>query len=590
MSQATRRPHEGVLQETLHSRFAYQAKIRPQHIALSYEDQSLTYAQLDALATKQAAQLQAQQIQANSLVAIMLPRGIDLIVQLLAVLKIEACYVPIDPNYPIDRVEWIINTCQPSCLISCHDVYDTMWFNKKAPILESKVYLIDAKSLATKSSITSSRNTSLQQQQAPEGLPQVPAYTIFTSGSTGKPKGVMVGHQQVLSLLDAVTPLLGNDHTDVWTLFHSFAFDFSVWEIWGALTTGARLCIVPQATTWSSEAFLSLLHQEQVTIVNQTPSAFYALITADSKNQLQTKPLALRSVIFGGEALNLQKLSAWWQRHTEGKPRLINMYGITETTVHASWLELNPELINCELSPIGNALTGLEIHLLDDQLQPVKQGEVGEMYVNGNQLAFGYLGRPDLTASRFIASPFHHGERLYRSGDLALQKENQLFYCGRADRQLKVRGFRVEPAEIEAVIECHPAIQQCIVLPKPEADQTTTKSLLAFVQCHSEQETQHNEKTNNKPSQFPDNDTLRQYATEKLPAHLMPATFIFVSHFPLTANGKLDHTKLLQQWQAQQNTNQSTNDTHTQRMALLRSKMTLANAKKTNERRLRNDH
>lgn len=563
-----------VLPDSLHSRVEKQAQLRPHNIALSYGDAQLTYQQLNALANRQAEKFKALGVCDGDLIALMLPRGLEIIVQVLAVLKAGAGYVPIDPKYPLERVEWILQSSNPVRLVTEHAIFHGMWQEQTPPneLLERIIWANTdfAPSESTVSSNTDPKytlkKTKLKREPMTDNHNESPAYIIFTSGSTGKPKGVMVGHDQVLSLLDAALPPLNCDHQDVWSLFHSLAFDFSVWELWGALTTGAQLCIVPQDVCWSPEAFADLLRKENVSVLNQTPSAFYALTEAEAKAHSQgAEPLALRSIIFGGEALNLHQLTQWWDRYPPRKTRLINMYGITETTVHVTWLELTPDMLTLEGSPIGKALDGLEVHLLDHALNPVQEGEVGEIYVSGKQLAQGYLGRADLTASRFIASPFHDGQRLYRSGDLAQSIEGQLFYFGRADRQLKIRGFRVEPGEIEAEIETHSHIQRCAVLAQPTPEGHPVDGLLAFLVANTDAEVLP-----------PDAAALRHYLTHRLPVHCLPSDYIFVSSLPLTVNGKLDQSALIEQWRLSQKKNAEPQQHQQQRLDLLRARLAKA--------------
>jgi nonribosomal peptide synthetase DhbF len=547
--------------DSLHGRFEQQTAHWPQRIALSYRNHHLTYQQLNEKANASAEQLRSAGICPGDLVALMLPRGLDQVIQLLAILKAGAGYVPIDPNYPVERVEWMLESSNPICLLTQPNICDRLWETGLPESLSKRVLWVDThESLSITRTIADSERSALPSlNNTDTDNPLTIAYIIFTSGSTGKPKGVAVGHHQVISLLDAVIPKLRCDHTDVWTLFHSLAFDFSVWEIWGALTTGGRLCIVPQDIAWSPDSFSTLLREEQVTILNQTPSAFYALTQTESRIGAQGAPaLALRNVIFGGEALNMHQIKRWWTCYSPGQPRLINMYGITETTVHVTWIELTPDMAETDGSPIGEAIPGLDVYLLDNTLSHVADGEPGEMYVGGQQLALGYLGRPDLTASRFIANPFQPGERLYRSGDLAIRREGQLFYVGRADRQLKVRGFRIEPAEVEAAIETHPAIQRCAILPQPSNNAQTADGLIAFLIAKPNM------------SALPDALTLRHYLTTQLPVHCLPSTFLYLEALPLTVNGKLDQSALLQHWRSQQHQN-----SHQRRLDLLHARLTV---------------
>jgi nonribosomal peptide synthetase DhbF len=546
--------------DSLHARFEHQAQCWPQEIALSYGAEQLTYAELNKQADAQARRFQLDGVRPGDLVAILLPRGLESVIQVLATLKAGAGYVPIDPNYPVERIEWMLESSKPTRILTHRNLCNRLWETELPGFMVDRVCWSDAthksEQIPLKASSDSKASSPKLDSHEPRNESLEVAYIIFTSGSTGKPKGVMVGHSQVLSLLDAVIPTLGSDHTDTWTLFHSLAFDFSVWELWGALTTGGRLCIVPQEIAWSPESFVSLLRNEKVTVLNQTPSAFYALTHAESQARSNgEKALSLRSVIFGGEALNLHQIERWWALYPVGQPRLINMYGITETTVHVTWLELTPELAALDGSPIGDAISSLQLYLLNDELNSVADGQPGEIYVGGSQLALGYLGRPDLTASRFIAT--QQGERLYRSGDLAVRREGHLFYLGRVDRQLKIRGFRIEPAEVEAAIETHPAIKQCAVLPQPVNEGEIPDRLLAFV-------------IPNRGSPVPESTELRQYLSALLPVHCLPSEAISVDFLPLTVNGKLDQTILLRQWRNQR---QRLNPQE-QRLRLLRAKLT----------------
>ncbi|MFK2889512.1 amino acid adenylation domain-containing protein, partial [Dyella flagellata] len=274
-----------------------------------------------------------------------------------------------------------------------------------------------------------------------------PAYVIYTSGSTGKPKGVLIPHQNVIRLMAHTQHWFAFGAQDVWTLFHSYAFDFSVWELWGPLLYGGRLVVVPYLTSRSPAEFLQLLVTQQVTVLNQTPSAFYALMQAERDQPQLGQALALRYVVFGGEALELGRLRDWYARHTPQRPQLVNMYGITETTVHVTYLALDQALVQARAnSLIGRAIPDLQVYVLDASLQPLPAGVAGELYVAGAGLARGYLRRPGLSAERFVANPFGApGSRMYRTGDVARWlSDGSLDFVGRADSQVKIRGFRIE--------------------------------------------------------------------------------------------------------------------------------------------------
>ena len=292
-------------------------------------------------------------------------------------------------------------------------------------------------------------SSNLGARATPENL----AYVIYTSGSTGKPKGVAVTHQNVRRLFAATETAFGLSAGDVWTLFHSYAFDFSVWEIWGALLYGGRLVIVPFWISRAPDVFHDFLNEHAVTVLNQTPSSFYQLDMIDSGRSAE-RLSSLRLVIFGGEALEPRKLADWFARHHE-LPRLVNMYGITETTVHVTLRGLTPsDADGANGSTVGRALTDLQTYLLDDHMHPVPVGVAGELYIGGAGLARGYLGRPELTAERFVPNPFGAaGERLYRTGDLARYRaDGTSSILGRIDHQVKIRGFRIELGEIEAAL------------------------------------------------------------------------------------------------------------------------------------------
>jgi amino acid adenylation domain-containing protein len=357
------------------------------------------------------------------------------------------------------------------------------------------------------------------------------AYVIYTSGSTGKPKGVLITHRNVMRLLTSTAELYAFNERDVWTLFHSVAFDFSVWEIWGALLYGGRLVIVPFETSRAPGAFYDLLLSEHVTVLNQTPSAFRQLICEDERRS-GTDELALRYVIFGGEALQLSALRPWYERHEETRPQLVNMYGITETTVHVTYRPIRmADILDGRGSLIGEPLGDLDCYVLDSHGQPVPTGVPGELYVGGPGLARGYLHRPELTAERFIDHPFRdgRGERLYKSGDLVRRlEEGDIEYLGRLDLQVKIRGFRIELEEIEAVLNQHPAIRECVVLAPKDA--SGDQRLIAYVVLAA--------------GAHPSLRDLREHVAAKLPEYMVPSAIVMLDAFPLTVNGKLDRRAL----------------------------------------------
>jgi acyl-coenzyme A synthetase/AMP-(fatty) acid ligase/acyl carrier protein len=337
-----------------------------------------------------------------------------------------------------------------------------------------------------------------------------------------------VSHANVLRLFAATEPWFGFGRDEVWTLFHSYAFDFSVWELWGALLYGGRLVVVPGAVARSPQSFLKLLASEGVTVLNQTPSAFRQLATWDEEAPV---PLALRWVIFGGEALEPMTLRDWVSRHGDRMPRLINMFGITETTVHVTWRSLDASEVEKPGSPIGVPIPDMRVHVLDGALQPVPVGVPGQIHVGGAGVSRGYLGRPGLTAERFSPDPFaaEPGARLYASGDLGRWRpDGTLEHLGRADQQVKIRGFRIEPGEIEAALLRHAEVQECAVTAHGGGGED--RRLVAYFVPSS--------------GRLPGHGVLRDFLKETLPEHMLPAAFVSLAALPLTVNGKLDRHAL----------------------------------------------
>ncbi|KAA8879750.1 amino acid adenylation domain-containing protein, partial [Nocardia colli] len=498
---------------TLADRFAQVAALDPVADAVRAGERTLSYAELDEWSNRLARRLIAAGVGPETLVAVALPRSVELVVALLAVVKAGAGYLPIDPNYPTDRIEYILDDARPICAItSATTELARGWFG--GPVID-----IDA----THSVTADSAPITDADRRAPLHPAQV-AYVIYTSGSTGKPKGVVVPHRNVLRLLDNTQRQFDFGPSDVWTMFHSYAFDFSVWELWGALLHGGTLVVVDYYTSRSPQQFRELLIAERITVLNQTPSAFYQLIAADLA-AADAAQFALRHVIFGGEALEPQRLTGWFDRHPDG-PRLVNMYGITETTVHVSFRPI--DVNTGSASVIGGAIPGLAIRVLDDRLRPVPVGVPGEIYVSGGQLARGYLGRPALTASRFVADPYaDNGAPAYRSGDLARwTAAGDLEYLGRADQQVNLRGFRIELGEIEAALLDDPAIREVAVVVR--ADLIDEPRIVAYTVAEDDLDVA----------------GLRQALGHRLPEHMVPAAIVSVPRIPLTVNGKLDRAAL----------------------------------------------
>ncbi|MEU6124743.1 amino acid adenylation domain-containing protein, partial [Streptomyces sp. NPDC047123] len=487
---------------TLPAWFEDRARHTPDAVAVVYEDTTLTYAELNTWANRLAHRLIGRGAGPESLVGLVLPRSVELVVAVLAVLKSGAGYLPVDPDAPAARRAAVLDEARP-------------------------VLVLDGVAAVRDPGEGPAHDPSDADRSAPLCADH-PAYVIFTSGSTGRPKGVVVTHRNVTRLFSATEEQYGFGPDDVWTLFHSYAFDFSVWELWGALLYGGRLVVVPHAVSRSPEAFRDLLAEQRVTVLNQTPSAFYQLIQADRRHT--GGELALRHVVFGGEALVPGRLAEWYERHADDAPTLVNMYGITETTVHVTQQVLTRGSAAADSgSTVGPALPDLRAYVLDDRLRPAPPGAVGELYVAGAGLARGYLGRSGLTSERFVACPFGApGERMYRTGDLARwSADGLLSYEGRADQQVKIRGFRIELGEIEAVLGRHPDVAEVAVVVRE--DRPGDKRLVAYTVARST---------------APDTAALRAYASEALPSYMVPAAVVALDALPLTVNGKLDRRAL----------------------------------------------
>ncbi|BAX91828.1 putative non-ribosomal peptide synthetase PstA [Mycobacterium shigaense] len=351
------------------------------------------------------------------------------------------------------------------------------------------------------------------------------AYVIYTSGTTGTPKGVGIPHHNVTELIDSLGVRLELSAGQVWTQFHSLAFDFSVWEIFGALLRGGRVVVVPEAVVSSPQDFHALLVAEQVSVLSQTPSAFYALQSVDGVRLELGRQLKLEAVVFGGEALDPQRLAGWVDHHS-GLPRLINMYGITETTVHASFREVTLSDVDSSISPVGVPLGHLAFFVLDGWLRPVPVGVVGELYVAGRGVGVGYVGRSGLTGSRFVACPFGGvGARMYRTGDLVCWgADGQLRYVGRVDEQVKIRGYRIELGEVRAALAAVPGVDQAVVIARE--DQPGVKRLVGYV--------------TESVAGVVDPAAVREQLGQRLPSYMVPAAVVVVEVLPLTVNGKLD--------------------------------------------------
>ena len=504
-------------QSSLHEWFETQAAQAPGAVALTFEGDEVTYGELNRRSNQLAHFLRSLGVGPEALVGIHIERSIEMVIGLLGILKAGGAYVPLDPTYPPDRLAFVLGDAGIRVLLTEQSLLERL------PDHTAHVVCLDIEAPKVRTQSEENPRAGVH----PENL----AYVIYTSGSTGKPKGVPVTHGHVLRLFTATHEWFRFGPEDVWTLFHSYAFDFSVWELWGALLYGGRLVVVPYLVSRSPQSFYQLICQEKVTVLNQTPSAFRQLMQVD-EDQPVAAGFELRLVIFGGEALDIAALKPWFARHGDQKPQLVNMYGITETTVHVTYRPLiEADAVKNAGSTIGLPIPDLQLYVLDQHLQPVPLHVAGEMYVGGAGVARGYLNRPELTAERFIPDSLsgQPGTRLYKTGDSARRLPGgDLQYLGRIDQQVKIRGFRIELGEIEETLLDHAGVRDAVVIAKDSGG--GDKQLIAYV--------------------VPDGDTspgsveLRNHLRHTLPDYMLPAHFVMLARLPLTENGKIDRRAL----------------------------------------------
>jgi amino acid adenylation domain-containing protein/non-ribosomal peptide synthase protein (TIGR01720 family) len=478
--------------------------------ALDGGTRSLTYGELADAKNELASALRAAGVGPGKRVAVAVPRSVEQVVALVAIVSAGGAYVPLDLAYPDERLAYVLADAAPQVVLVDPEQRDRF------------TELLDRAGVPARVLVQGDEPPSATDGTGVGARWHDPAYVIYTSGSTGRPKGVVVPHSSVVTLLANTRPGMDFGPQDVWVQFHSFSFDFAVWELWGALAHGGELLVPEYGLTRSPVDFHRLVRERGVTVLNQTPSAFYQFIEAD--RHAGEPVTALRRIIFGGEALDPGRLRGWVERHGTGSPELVNMYGITETTVHVTHRVLTDEdfVSGGDVSPIGGPIPGLVTYLLDDRLRPVPPGRVGAIYVAGDQVSLGYLGRPGLTAGRFVADPFAgDGSRMYHTGDLARRTlDGELEFAGRADDQVQLKGFRIEPGEVESAVRELDGVVDVAVTVADSGDH-----LVAHV-------------VGRVPGDFVES------LSAKLPAHLVPGRVLPVDALPLTVNGKLDRKAL----------------------------------------------
>lgn len=471
----------------------------PERIAISLNYENINYKELNERANSLARFLISRGVKKNVPVGIRINKSIEMIVGILAIVKAGGCYLPIDLSYPEERVSFMLKDSNAKILLT-NSNSNNMNFNIEIINLDDEnIYDKNCDNLNLKTNI--------------DNL----LYIIYTSGSTGNPKGAMLTHRNVIRLMKNDKFLFDFNEDDVWTMFHSVAFDFSVWEMYGALLYGGKLVLVPENIAKSPKAFLNLLRNEKVTVLNQTPTFFYNLLEQEIKNNNDSL-LQIRYIIFGGEALKPNLIKSWKDKYPFTK--LINMYGITETTVHVTFKELSNNDLMSSNSNIGVPIPTLKLLILDNKQRLLPLGIEGEICVVGDGVGRGYLNRPDLNNQKFVEI---NGQKTYRSADSAfIDFDGNIYYKGRIDTQVKIRGFRVELGEIEAKLLKHPCISKCIVI----ADKKSEKDshLVAYIVCNKDVKIEE----------------LKEYMKKLVPSYMVPNYFVKLDYIPMNNNGKAD--------------------------------------------------
>jgi amino acid adenylation domain-containing protein/thioester reductase-like protein len=497
--------------KTMVDLFCHQVSLTPDHIAIKYKNTSMTYAELDKKSNQVAHFLRTLGIKPNDVIALRLNKSLEMITGILGIIKSGACYLPIDLSYPQTRIDFMLKDSNTK-------VFLTNFAHCEEIEVSIPSYSLDFDN----EEIYQMPDSPLSMVNSPDDL----LYIIYTSGSTGTPKGVMITHRNVVRLIKNDHFQFDFDSSDVWTMFHSVAFDFSVWEMYGCLLYGGTLILIPETVAKDPNLFLDLLRKEKVTVLNQTPTYFYNLL--DCELLRDDSSLCIRYIIYGGEALKPNLIKPWKDKYTFVK--LINMYGITETTVHVTFRELDEHDLSLPYSNIGKPIPTLKVYVMDENLHILPFGVEGEMCVSGLGVCSGYLNRPELNESRFVPNPYRPKELLYRSADNAvLSRDGNLYYRGRIDNQVKIRGFRIELGEIETKLLRHPLVEKCVVLPKKEDEKDSF--LVAYVVADASVTSL----------------LLKQYISQLVPEYMIPSFFVFMEDIPLTNNGKVDRKQLLAQ-------------------------------------------
>ncbi|MFB2981139.1 amino acid adenylation domain-containing protein [Microseira sp. BLCC-F43] len=495
----TNYPHQ-----CIHQLFEQQVETTPEAIAVKWENQQLTYRELNNRANQLAHYLQKLGVGAETLVGICLERSPKIIVAMLGILKAGGAYLPLDPSYPSDRLQFMLQDGQAFLVLTEQQLWGQL--TSVEQICLDRDWCV----------ISQESQQNLNCHITADNL----AYVIYTSGSTGQPKGVMVPHRGVVRLA-VNTDYVNLRSTDVIAQASNTSFDAATFEIWGALLNGAKVAILNRETILSPQDFASSLETEEITILFITTALFNQIV--------QEVPSAfrhLRYLLFGGEAVDTRRVQQLLAG--ESPQKLLHVYGPTENTTFSTWYHIQQIKPKAETVPIGRGIANTQTYILDRYLQPVPIGVTGELYVGGAGLAKGYLNRPDLTSERFITNPFIPNERLYKTGDLVRYlPDGNIEFIGRIDHQVKIRGFRIELGEIETLLHQHPQVQQVVVIVRE--DNPGNKYITAYVV--------------NENLTLTSNE-LRQFVKENLPEYMIPSAFVILNAFPLNPNGKIDRRAL----------------------------------------------
>ena len=504
----------------LHDLFDKQSEITPDNTVVVFGDKKLSYSELKSESGNLANVLRNEfKIKRNELVCILMDKSEYMIITLLAVLKSGGAYVPIDPDYPQERINYILDNCKSKIIISNKEHKEKISKDFQGDVIDSDDIRIKLKSVPP---------AAIENINEPDDT----AYVIYTSGTTGDPKGCLISHRNVVRLMKNDSMQFEFNDQDVWVMSHSYCFDFSVWEMYGALLYGGKLIVPLKDEVRVISDYLTLIKEHKVTVLNQTPLAFYNLISEEKNSGEKNLDSHLRYVIFGGDKLEAYKLKDWEEIYSLDKIRLVNMYGITETTVHVTYHEIKSADLHSEISGsiIGRPIPETTVYVFDKYLNLLPPGIMGEFYVGGSGVAKGYLFRDELTKERFIRNPLKPEERIYKTGDEGyLNNCGDLVYTGRIDNQVKIRGFRIEPGEIDNLLLKLESIKEAVVLSREE--RAGDKRLVAYVVFQNDPVS-----TNE----------LRQYLKDRLPEYMVPTSFVILEELPVTSNGKIDKKALVE--------------------------------------------